>query len=154
LKVIIGSDHGGFSLKEEVKLFLTKSGYEITDYGTYSTDPVDYPDIAFLVAQEVSRDPQNVGIIIDGAGMGSCMVANKVPGIRAAACYDTFAAKTSRSHNDANVLTLGSRITGGGLALEIVKTWLSASFEGGRHSARVNKIEQVEKEILKTEKWN
>lgn len=153
MKIIIGSDHAGFPLKEEIKLFLSQNDYETTDFGAYSKDPVDYPDIAFLVASEVSRNPGALGIIIDGAGMGSCMVANKVPGIRAAACYDTFAAKNSRSHNDANVLALGSRITGGGLALEIVKIWISTQFEGGRHAARVNKIEQVEKEMLKREPW-
>ena len=149
MDIIIGSDHGGFSLKEELKAFLLKEGFKVSDYGTYSADPVDYPDIAFLVAEKVGKDGKSVGIIIDGAGMGSAITANKVPGIRAAACYDTVAAKNSRAHNDANILTLGSRITGAGLAQEIVRTWLCTPFEGGRHAARVRKIESVEKRFLR-----
>lgn len=149
MKIVIGSDHGGFELKEDLKGFLKELGYAVLDYGTYSKDPVDYPDIALLVAQKVSEDDEFLGIIIDGAGMGSAICANKVPGIRAAACYDTFAAKNSREHNDANVLTLGSRITGTGLAREIVTTWLNTTFAGGRHAGRVSKIIQIEEKFLK-----
>ncbi|MCL5037018.1 MAG: ribose 5-phosphate isomerase B [Chloroflexi bacterium] len=149
MNIVIGSDHGGFDLKEILKAFLEGEGHNVLDYGTYSKDAVDYPDIALLVAQKVSEDGDFVGIVIDGAGMGSAMAANKVPGIRAAACYDTYAAGNSREHNDANVLTLGSMITGPGLAKEIAKKWLGTSFAGGRHSRRVNKIIQIEEKYLK-----
>lgn len=150
MRVVIASDHGGFELKQELVKYVQELGYEVADYGTHNTDPVDYPDFAFLVASAVQADPQNVvGIMIDGAGMGSAMTANKVPGIRAAACYDTFAAKNSREHNDANVLTLGSRITGLGLAKDIVRVWLSTSFGGTRHARRIEKMLQVERRFLK-----
>ncbi|MCD6309284.1 MAG: ribose 5-phosphate isomerase B, partial [Candidatus Eremiobacteraeota bacterium] len=147
--IVIGSDHGGFDLKEILKKFLEEQGHSVLDYGTYSRDSVDYPDIALLVAQKVSEDKNILGILIDGAGMGSAMAANKVPGIRAAACYDTYAANNSREHNDANILVLGSMITGPGLAKEIVTTWLNAEFGGGRHARRVGKIMQIEEKYLK-----
>ncbi|CAN0426106.1 unnamed protein product, partial [Phaeothamnion confervicola] len=112
LRIVIGSDHGGFSVKQELVKFLADQGHEVVDFGTHSSEPVDYPDIAGLVATTVAREgTQTVGIIIDGAGTGSAITANKVTGIRAAACYDTFTAKNSREHNNANVLTLGSRNT-------------------------------------------
>ncbi len=150
MRVVIASDHGGFELKKELVKYVQELGYDVADYGTHSADPVDYPDFAFLVASAVAADPQNVvGIMIDGAGMGSAMTANKVPGIRAAACYDTFAAKNSREHNDANVLTLGARITGSGLAKEIVRIWLSTSFGGVRHARRIEKMLQIERRFLK-----
>ncbi|MEQ8168594.1 MAG: ribose 5-phosphate isomerase B [Candidatus Eremiobacterota bacterium] len=149
MKVIIGSDHGGFELKEVLKKYIKTLGHEITDYGTYSKDPVDYPDIAFLVASTVSKEGNSLGIVIDGAGCGSAMTANKVPGIRASACYDCFTAWNSRAHNDANVLTLGSRVTGEELVKRIVSTWLSTDFEGGRHSRRVAKIMDVERKHVK-----
>jgi ribose 5-phosphate isomerase B len=149
MKVIIGSDHGGFDLKEVLKGFITGLGHQVVDYGTYSKAPVDYPDFAFLVADMVSREPGTLGIVIDGAGCGSAMTANKVPGIRAAACYDCFTAWNSRAHNDANVLTLGSRVTGDELIKRIVSTWLGTEFEGARHSRRVSKIMDVEKKCRK-----
>ncbi len=149
MKVYIGSDHGGFELKEHLKGFVEKLGFQVVDFGTYSTEPVDYPDIAFLVAEKVASEKGSLGIMIDGAGMGSAMVANKVTSVRAAACYDTYGARNSREHNDANVLTLGSQIIGKGLAEEIVKIWLSTSFAGGRHCRRVEKIMAVEKKFSK-----
>jgi ribose 5-phosphate isomerase B len=149
LKVYIASDHGGFEMKEQLKGFIEGLGFQVVDFGAYSKDPVDYPDIAFLVAEKVSKEEgQGLGIIIDGAGIGSAITANKVPGVRASSCYDTYCARNSREHNDANVLTLGGRITGQGVAEEIVKTWLCTPFAGGRHSRRVDKMMAVERRFL------
>lgn len=148
MKVVIGSDHGGFELKELLKKYISDLGHQVIDYGTYSENPVDYPDIAYLVADVVSKDSSSVGIMIDGVGCGSAMVANKVPGIRAAACYDCFSAWNSKAHNDANVLTLGSRVTGQEVVKRIVSTWLETNFEGGRHSRRVGKIMDIERKSL------
>ncbi|MCR5662792.1 MAG: ribose 5-phosphate isomerase B [bacterium] len=149
MRVVIASDHGGFAMKKELVGFIKGLGYEVVDYGTHSTDPVDYPDFALLVANAVAADPaRTVGIMIDGAGVGSAMAANKVTGVRAAACYDTFTAKNSRAHNDANMLTLGGRVTGIATAQEIVKVWLGTAFEGGRHGRRVEKILQIERRYM------
>ena len=149
MRVIIGSDHGGFALKTDLIGFVRELGHEVVDYGTHSVDPVDYPDIALLVASAVAADPERtLGIMVDGAWIGSAMTANKVPGVRAASCYDTFTAKNSREHNDANVLTLGGRVTGLGLAREIVQTWLATPFGGQRHARRVEKMLQVERRFL------
>lgn len=145
LRIALGADHGGFQLKEEIKKWLTeKEEYQIQDFGTYSTESCDYPDIALAVAQAVAGKECDLGIIVCGTGIGVSIVANKVPGIRAALCHDTFSAKASREHNDANVLTLGERVTGRGLALEIVEAWLKASFAGGRHQRRVDKISALD----------
>lgn len=149
LKVYLGSDHGGFEMKEQLKPYIESLGCSVVDFGTYSRDPVDYPDIAFLVADKVSQEEGALGIIIDGAGVGSAMTANKVPGVRAAGCYDSYCARNSREHNDANVLTLGARITGQGMAEQIVKVWLQTPFAGGRHSRRVDKIMTVEKRFMR-----
>ncbi|MBI2252638.1 MAG: ribose 5-phosphate isomerase B [Armatimonadetes bacterium] len=149
MKIILGSDHAGFELKEAIKKYLNDLNYKIVDYGTYSAEPVDYPDIAFLVASEVIKDSQNFGIIVDGVGVGSAICANKVPGSRAANCFDLFSARGSREHNDANILTLGGRVLGIGLACEIVKTFLESSFLGERHLRRVNKLIQLERKFLK-----
>lgn len=149
LKVFLGSDHGGFELKEDLKKFLDESGYNVVDYGCYSADPVDYPDIALLVAETVSQNPGALGIIIDGAGIGSAITANKVPGIRAAHCHEAFTARNSREHNDANILTLGGRVIGAGLAREIVKVWLSSCFLGDRHARRVEKMMAVERKYIR-----
>ncbi len=147
MKLAIGSDHGGYELKEKLKDFLRKEfPYEVVDFGCHSTDAVDYPDFAFLVAAAVAEGQCQVGIMIDGAGLGSSIVANKLPGVRAAVCNDLFAARNSRAHNQANVLTLGSNIIGKGLAEEIVKTWLNTPFEE-RHQKRIDKIIRLEKEI-------
>jgi len=147
--VALGADHGGFAMKEMLKGYLQQLGYAVIDCGTSSTDSVDYPDFAYAVARLVSEGRAWRGIIVDGAGIGSCMAANKVPGVRAAMCYDLSTAANSREHNDANVLTLGGRLIGDNLAQAIVKTWLETSFGGGRHQRRVNKIMEIEKRFLK-----
>ena len=147
--VAIGSDHGGFALKETLKPYLAELGYSVSDCGTQDKNPVDYPDFALAVAQMVSQGKAWRGIMIDGAGIGSCMVANKVPGVRAALCYDHATAVNSREHNDANLLTLGAGLIGEALARQIVQTWLATDFGGGRHAPRVAKIVAVEKQFLK-----
>lgn len=147
--VAIGADHGGFLMKEMLKSFLNDAGYSVLDMGTDSKDSVDYPDYAHPVAEAVSNSKAWRGIIIDGAGIGSAMVANKVPGVRAALCYDQATAVNSREHNDANVLTLGAGLIGESLAKQIVKIWLTIEFGGGRHARRVNKIMAVERKYRK-----
>lgn len=147
--VAIGADHGGYELKEALKSDLTGLGFEIQDLGTNSKDAVDYPDFAHAVAQAVGSGKAWRGIMIDGAGIGSCIVANKVPGVRAGMAYDLSSANNSREHNDTNVLTLGAGLIGASLAKQIVKTWLTTEFAGGRHTARLDKIKSVEKKYLK-----
>ncbi|HET7091156.1 MAG TPA: ribose 5-phosphate isomerase B [Anaerolineae bacterium] len=147
--VAIGADHGGFALKETLKAFLEEMGYTSVDCGTHSSDPVDYPDYALAVAELVSSGRAWRGIVVDGAGIGSCMAANKVPGVRAAMCYDQATAVNSREHNDANVLTLGAGLIGATLAKQIAKTWLETDFGGGRHARRVDKIAAIEKRFSK-----
>jgi ribose 5-phosphate isomerase B len=143
--IAIGADHGGVLLKGILITFLQGKGYQVDDCGTHSTESVDYPDIAEDVAVKVSQGKAWRGIIIDGAGIGSCMAANKVNGVRAAMCYDYATAVNSREHNGANVLTLGAGLIGQNLARQIVETWLNTDFAGGRHSRRVNKIMGIEK---------
>lgn len=147
--VAIGADHGGFELKEALKPELKTLGFEINDVGTNSKEAVDYPDFAHAVAQLVGSGKAWRGIMIDGAGIGSCIVANKVPGVRAGMAYDYSSALNSREHNDTNVLTLGAGLIGMNLAKQIVKTWLTTEFAGGRHAPRVDKIKLVEKKYLK-----
>lgn len=142
--VAIGADHGGFALKGELKLYLQGNGYEVLDLGTHSTEAVDYPDLAEAVARKVASGEAWRGIVIDGAGIGSCMAANKIPGVRAAMCYDHATAVNSREHNDANVLTLGAGLIGPALAKQIANTWLLTEFGGGRHAKRVEKINALE----------
>jgi ribose 5-phosphate isomerase B len=142
--VAIGADHGGYGMKEMLKTLL-QADYVVIDCGTDSGDSVDYPDFAEKVAALVSSGRAWRGIMIDGAGIGSSMVANKVPGVRAALCYDQATAVNSREHNDANVLTLGAGLIGNALAQQIVQTWLKTDFGGGRHAKRVDKIMAVEK---------
>jgi ribose 5-phosphate isomerase B len=149
--VAVGADHGGFQLKEIIKSSIREQGYYVVDCGTHSADSVDYPDFAAAVARLVSEGEAWRGIIVDGAGIGSCIVANKIPGVRAAMCYDHATAVNSREHNDSNVLTLGAGMVGPGLATQIVKTWLETGFSGGRHSRRVEKIIAVERRYLKKE---
>lgn len=144
MKVAIGCDHGGLHLKEDIKSLLADGGYEVTDFGTNSTDSVDYPDIADPVANAVANGKFDRGILICGTGIGIGIAANKVKGIRAALCHDTFSAHASREHNNANILTMGERIIGPGLARDIVKIWLTTEFEGGRHERRVAKIADIE----------
>jgi ribose 5-phosphate isomerase B len=150
-RVAIGSDHGGFELKEVMVQFLREEGFETKDFGTFSKQAVDYPDFAAKVAASVAKGDCSRGIIIDGVGVGSCMTANKIPGIRAANCYDAFSARNSREHNDANVLCLGGRVTGPELAKSIVRTWLTTDFAGGRHARRVQKIVAIERSFLRSD---
>lgn len=147
--VAIGSDHGGFDLKENLKAYLAELGYDLRDVGAYNKGAVDYPDFAHEVARLVSIGKAWRGIMIDGAGIGSCIVANKVPGIRAGMAYDYSSAVNSREHNDTNVLTLGAGLIGINLARQIVKVWLTTEFGGGRHLPRIEKITAVEKQYLK-----
>lgn len=142
--VALGADHGGFAMKELLKGHLESQGHKIIDCGTNSTASVDYPDFAEAVARKVSTKEACCGIIVDGAGIGSCMVANKVPGVRAAMCYDYSSAVNSREHNHANVLTLGAGLIGNGLAKQIVDVWMQTDFGEGRHAMRVEKIMAVE----------
>lgn len=147
--VAVGADHGGFELKELLKPDLSAMGLEVIDVGTHSKEAVDYPDIAHEVANLVSLRKAWRGILIDGAGIGSCIVANKIPGVRAGLAYDYSSAVNGREHNDTNVLTLGAGLIGVNLARLIVKTWLSTEFGGGRHAGRVNKIIAMEKLYFK-----
>ncbi len=148
--IAIGADHGGYATKEDLKAHLSGLGYAVLDCGTNSTEPVDYPDLAYAVAQLVSDGRAWRGIVIDGAGIGSCMAANKVPGVRAAMCYDHATAVNSREHNDANVLSLGGMLLGRSLARQIVKAWLETDFAGGRHARRVDKIMAIERRFSTT----
>ncbi len=148
--VAVGADHGGFKMKEMLKVHLSEAGFGVVDCGTHSVQSVDYPDLAFAVAEKVSLGEACWGIVIDGAGIGSCMTANKVPGVRAAMCYDYATAVNSREHNNANVLTLGAGLLGDNLVKQIVDVWLSTEFGGGRHEKRVDKITAIEKKYLKT----
>ena len=147
--IALGADHGGFKLKESLKAYLGELGHEVVDCGTSSTETVDYPDFALAVAELVSQGKTWRGILVDGAGIGSCMAANKVPGVRAAMCHDQSTATNSREHNDANVLTLGAGLIGETLARQIVKTWLETPFAGGRHARRVEKIMETEGRFLR-----
>lgn len=147
--IALSADHGGFPVKEQLKEFLDNLGFQTRDFGTNSTEAVDYPDFAHAVAKAVSEKSVDVGIIIDGAGIGSAMTANKVPGVRAAACYSTSLAKNSREHNGANVLTLGSGQNTFAEIKEIVEAWLSTELTEERHKKRVGKIEAVEKQYLR-----
>ena len=142
--VALASDHAGVDLKAELGEELKKNGHEVLDLGPATTASVDYPDFAVKVAQAISDKRASLGVLVCGTGIGMSITANKVAGIRAAVCRTEFEARMSRMHNDANVLCLGQRVTGVGLAIEILKAFLGASFEGGRHGARVEKIRQVE----------
>ena len=140
--VAVGADHGGYPLKERIAFRLREQGYRVHDCGTDNPDSVDYPDFAHAVARLVADGTCSAGIVVDGAGIGSAMVANKVPGVRAALCYDVSSARNSREHNHANVLTLGAGLIGESLARQIVDAWLATEWGGGRHARRVAKIEQ------------
>jgi ribose 5-phosphate isomerase B len=147
--IVIGSDHGGFQTKEMLKKYLAEIGYRTLDIGTNSEEPCDYPDYAYAVARVVAKGEAWRGIMIDATGVASSIVCNKVPGVRAAACFNEFVAKSSREHNDANVLTLGAKVLGTELIKSIVKVWLETWFGGGRHKKRVDKISDVEKRFAK-----
>lgn len=145
MRIAIGSDHAGFNLKQEVLNFLQELGHQVYDAGTYSTESADYPDFAESVGQMVAKGEADFGILICGTGVGMSIAANKVKGIRAAACYDPFTARMAREHNDANVLCLGAWVIGKGIALEIVRTFLNTEFSGAeRHRRRISKIMALE----------
>ena len=145
-KIAIGADHGGYPLKERIAFRLKEAGWDVVDCGTHSQESVDYPEYALAVAQKVADGDCRWGIMIDGAGIGSSMVANKVPGVRAALCYDVSSARNSREHNHSNVLTLGAGLIGDGLAWQIVEEWLSTEWSGGRHARRVAMIDALDQQ--------
>jgi ribose 5-phosphate isomerase B len=147
--VAIGADHGGFELKQTLAPRLSELGYHVTDCGTFTSDPVDYPDIAYAVARLVGDGAVARGILVDGAGIGSCMAANKVPGVRAAMCYDATSARNAREHNDANVLTLGGKLIEPDRAFEIARIFLMTVCSEPRHRKRVAKIMDIEKRFLR-----
>lgn len=145
MKCAIGSDHGGYALKEVLKSFLSEKGFELEDYGTYTTDSCHYPEVAEKVARAVADGLFPMAVLVCGTGIGMSIAANKIPGVRAAAVTETFGAKFTRLHNDANILCLGERITGPGAACEIAELFLKTPFEGGRHATRVDMISRLEK---------
>lgn len=147
-KIAIGSDHGGFELKEKLKEELSSLGYEFIDFGCHDGESVDYPDVAFLVGECVAANDAYLGIMIDGVGIGSGMAANKIPGVRCAVCWDLTSVINSREHNNANMLSIGGQTLGPGLASQMVKTWLETDFSGGRHDRRVTKIMEIESRFL------
>jgi ribose 5-phosphate isomerase B len=148
-RIAIGADHGGYQAKEAMKALLVELGHDFCDFGTNSTEAVDYPDFAHLVAIAVARGQFDLGIVLDGAGIGSCIAANKVPGVRAAMCYDAASARNSREHNDANVLTLGAKMLPIEKLREVVKVWLSTDISEDRHRRRVEKIGAIEQRYLR-----
>lgn len=150
-RIAMGADHGGYPLKERIAFKLAEAGWEVVDCGTDSHQSVDYPDFAYAVARKVADGECRWGIMIDGAGIGSAMVANKVPGVRAAPCYDLSSARNSREHNHANLLTLGAGLIGENLAWQIVETWLATPWSEGRHANRVAKINAIEQQYSKTQ---
>jgi ribose 5-phosphate isomerase B len=147
--VALGADHGGFRLKEVLKRVLQDLGFEVRDVGVYEENPADYPDLALKVAELVAAGTATRGVAIDGAGIGSSIAANKVPGIRAALCYDKASARNSREHNDSNVLTLGARLLTESQAEEVLRTWIGTPFAAGRHQGRIDKITAIERRFLK-----
>ena len=149
MRIALGSDHGGINLKRSIMDYLVSEGYEIKDFGTDSSDSCDYPDFALPVAESVVAKEFDFGILICGTGIGISIAANKVTGVRAALCHNTFSAHATREHNNANILAMGERVVGTGLALDIVKTFINTEFEGGRHQKRIDKISQIEKKYMK-----
>lgn len=149
MRVAIGSDHAGYALKEDLKSYLQELGHDVNDHGTGSAEPIDYPPICAAVARAVRDGHADRGVVLGGSGQGEQIAANKVRGARAALCNDLYTAILSRSHNDANVLAIGARIVASPLAREILKTWLTTSFEGGRHERRVDEIAEIEREEAK-----
>jgi ribose 5-phosphate isomerase B len=148
MRIAIGADHAGFALKQQLVAMLTRLGHQIDDLGTYSSEPVDYPEICARVARAVVDRQADRGIVVGGSGQGEQIAANKVPGARAALCNDLYTARLSRQHNDANVLAMGGRIVASTLAEEIVALWLVTEFEGGRHQRRLDQIAALEKQGL------
>jgi ribose 5-phosphate isomerase B len=143
--IVIASDHGGFSLKVDIVSFLKELGYEVNDMGPKNQNSVDYPDYGIRIAQAVTQNTNSRGIVICGTGIGMSIVVNRFTGIRGTLCSDLYTAKLCREHNDSNILIMGGRVVGYGLAREIVKVWLSTPFEGGRHQKRLDKINQFDK---------
>ncbi len=148
MKIGIASDHGGYELKQHIKKYFEEEGIEYVDYGTDSTESVDYPDFGYRLSKGVLDKECEKGIVVCGTGIGISISCNKVPGIRCALCGDTYSARMSIEHNNANVLALGGRVVGKDLAIEITSTWLKAEFQGGRHERRVNKISDIESECM------
>ncbi|EYE89819.1 ribose 5-phosphate isomerase [Fervidicella metallireducens AeB] len=149
MKIALGCDHGGYNLKKVIMEHLEKKGIDYKDFGCYDTSSCDYPDYGLSVAEAVASGEFDCGIIVCGTGIGISIAANKVPGIRAAHVTDTFSARATKQHNNANIIALGERVTGPGLAIDIVDAYLSASFEGGRHQNRIDKISEIEKKYCK-----
>jgi ribose 5-phosphate isomerase B len=147
MKIVIGSDHAGFEVKEDLRSYLREQNVEVEDLGVPNEAPADYPDIGAVVAEKVARGEFEQGILICGSGIGMSIVANRFAGVRAALCHDLYTARMSREHNDANVLVLGGRVTGKGLAREILKVWLESRFQGGNHQRRLEKIKSLEGKI-------
>ena len=152
MKIAIASDHAGLDLKEKIAKLLQELRHDVADFGVHNRDSVDYPDYGVPVAEAVSEGKVDRGILICGTGVGMSIVANKFPRVRAALCYDSFTAKISRLHNDANILVLGERVLEDKKAIEMVNLWLSTAFDGGRHERRLKKIEEIEKRLNPTEK--
>ncbi|MBX6377605.1 MAG: ribose 5-phosphate isomerase B [Clostridia bacterium] len=144
MRLALAADHGGFELKEAIKGWLRELGHSVEDFGTHSAEAVDYPDYARLVAEAVARGDCDRGVLVCGSGIGMAIAANKVPGVRAAVCNDPYSARLTRQDNDANVLALGGRVVGPGMAREILEVWLNTPFAGGRHARRVEKIRALE----------
>ncbi|HEY7668580.1 MAG TPA: ribose 5-phosphate isomerase B [Actinomycetota bacterium] len=145
MRIALGCDHAGFPLKEDLKAHLEAGGHEVVDFGTFSTEPVDYPRFCLQAARAVADGRAERGVVLGGSGQGEQIVANKVPGIRAALCHDVYLARLSRQHNDANVLGMGARVIAPAYAREIVDVWLATDFEGGRHIPRLEQIERIER---------
>jgi ribose 5-phosphate isomerase B len=150
MRIAIGADHAGFALKQHLIETLCRLGHDVDDRGTHSEDPVDYPNICAEVGRLVAEKRVERGIVVGGSGQGEQMAANKIPGVRAALCNDLYTASLSRRHNDANVLSMGGRIVGFGLADEVVTVWLTTPFEGGRHQRRIDQIAAIERDALTT----
>lgn len=144
MKIAIACDHGGYKLKEVLKASMASQGYEIVDFGTDSEESCDYPDYAYKAAKAVANHECDKGIVVCGTGIGVSITANKVNGIRCALVHDVFSAKATRQHNDSNMLAMGARVIGEGLALEILNTWLNEEYEGGRHDLRIQKMMEIE----------
>jgi ribose 5-phosphate isomerase B len=149
MKISLGADHAGFELKEKIKKLLLQQGLQVNDQGTLSNEAVDYPDFARKVGEQVADHSADLGILVCGSGIGMCIAANKVPGVRAANVSSEYEAQLSREHNDANVLALGARVLSDQMAFQIVHKWLETSFAGGRHQRRVEKINRIEQEETK-----
>ncbi len=147
MRIILGSDHGGYELKADLRAYLSERNIDVCDMGVADETPADYPEVARIVAEKISREEFARGILVCGSGIGMSIVANRFPGVRAALCHDLTSARLSREHNDANLLVLGGRFLGKGLAREITQAWLESSFQGGRHQRRLDQIASLDREI-------